>query len=115
MLTRLRRQPDPQGLRRLEQLAKERMPPVGILDTLSDAEHWLRWTQRFMPRIRHWKDLHLYRPGPDSRYAHIDVLFTAQVDWALIEALLPDMLRVALSVKAGAHQALRHPAPAGHV
>lgn len=37
---------------------------------------------QLMPRIRHWKDLHLYRPGPDSRYAHIDVLFTAQVDWA---------------------------------
>jgi TnpA family transposase len=56
---------------------------------------------QLMPRIRHWKDLHLYRPGPDSRYAHIDALFTAQVDWELIETLLPDMLRVALSVKAG--------------
>lgn len=22
---------------------------------------------QLMPRIRHWKDLHLYRPGPDSR------------------------------------------------
>jgi TnpA family transposase len=278
VLTRLRRQPDPAGLRRLEQLLKERMSPVEILDALSDTEHWLHWTQHFgpisgyeakleqprerylmttfcygcnlgptqtarsikgldrkqvafvnqrhvteenlneasvtvinayhrfplqelwgtgtsasadgtkwdlypqnllaeyhiryggyggigyyliadtyialfsrfttcgaweghyildfvtenqsevrpdtvhadtqgqsaaifglaylrgiqlMPRIRHWKDLHFYRPGPDSRYAHIDVLFTAQVDWELIETLLPDMLRVALSVKAG--------------
>src|SRR3954453_11178865 len=36
-----------------------------------------------------------------NRYAHIDTLFTAAVDWDLIETLLPDMLRVALSVRAG--------------
>jgi TnpA family transposase len=54
-----------------------------------------------MPRIRHWQDLHLYRPDQAARYAHIDELFTATIDWALIEAHLPDMLRVALSVKAG--------------
>ncbi len=35
------------------------------------------------------------------RYDHIDALFTANIDWALIEAHLPDMLRVALSVWAG--------------
>lgn len=56
---------------------------------------------QLMPRIRNWKDLHLYRPGPDSRYAHIDDLFGDQVNWELIETMLPDMLRVALSVKAG--------------
>ena len=54
-----------------------------------------------MPRIRHWKDLHFFRPDRAVRYQHIDPLFTATIDWALIEAHLPDMLRVALSVKAG--------------
>src|SRR3954469_12726772 len=54
-----------------------------------------------MPRIRHWKDLHFFRPDRAVRYQHIDALFTATIDWELIEAHLPDMLRVALSVKAG--------------
>lgn len=39
-----------------------------------------------MPRIRNWKDLHLYRPGLDSRYAHIDELFSDQINWDLIES-----------------------------
>ena len=56
---------------------------------------------QLMPRIRNWKDLHLYRPDRNVRYEHIDNLFTATVDWALIESHLPDMLRVALSIKAG--------------
>ena len=54
-----------------------------------------------MPRIRSWQDLHLFRPDADSRYEHIDGLFTATIDWPLIEAHAPDMLRVALSVRAG--------------
>ena len=54
-----------------------------------------------MPRIRSWQDLHLFRPDPAARYAHIDGLFTGAIDWALIEAHLPDMLRVALSIRAG--------------
>jgi TnpA family transposase len=54
-----------------------------------------------MPRIRNWKKLHFYRPDPNIRYKHIDELFTEQIDWELIETHLPDMLRVALSVKAG--------------
>jgi TnpA family transposase len=54
-----------------------------------------------MPRIRSWQDLHLFRPDPEARYQHIDDLFTAAVDWPLIEAHLPDMLRVVLSIRAG--------------
>ncbi len=54
-----------------------------------------------MPRIRNWKDLNLCRPSDAHRYAHIDSLFTTQVDWDLIETMLPDMLRVVLSIKAG--------------
>jgi len=54
-----------------------------------------------MPRIRQWKNLKLYRPNAEDHYAHIDELFSATVDWDLIAAHLPDMLRVALSIKAG--------------
>src|SRR4051795_7351258 len=54
-----------------------------------------------MPRIRSWQDLHLFRPDAEARYEHIDGLFTTAVDWALIEAHLPDMLRVVLSIRAG--------------
>ena len=56
---------------------------------------------QLMPRIRHWKDLTLFRPSSQHRYTHIDMLFREQVDWGLIRTLLPDMLRVALSVRAG--------------
>ena len=56
---------------------------------------------QLMPRIRNWQDLHFYRPDKDTHYPHIDSLFTATVDWTLIEAMLPDMLRVAVSIKAG--------------
>lgn len=54
-----------------------------------------------MPRIRSWKHLQFYRPTAASRYEHLDSLFTATADWDLIATHLPDMLRVALSVRAG--------------
>lgn len=54
-----------------------------------------------MPRIRNWQDLKFYRPDCSSRYKHIDPLFSESIDWNLIEMHLPDMLRVALSIKAG--------------
>lgn len=54
-----------------------------------------------MPRIRNWKSLDMCRPDRNSHYEHIDSLFTENVDWSLIETHLPDMLRVALSIKAG--------------
>lgn len=56
---------------------------------------------QLMPRIKDWKHLHFYRPRADRSYPHIDALFTAQINWTLIDALLPDMLRVAVSVKLG--------------
>lgn len=56
---------------------------------------------QLMPRIRNWKDLNLCRPSYNSSYTHIDSLFSTQADWNLIETMLPDMLRVALSIKAG--------------
>jgi len=54
-----------------------------------------------MPRIKNWKDLTLYRPDPDVHYTHLDGLFTDTIDWELIETHVPDMIRVALSIKAG--------------
>src|ERR1700736_3424053 len=57
---------------------------------------------QLMPRIRHWKELNFYRPAPETRFQHIDSLFTSQVDWSLIEAMLPELLRVAVSIKGGA-------------
>jgi TnpA family transposase len=54
-----------------------------------------------MPRIRNWKNLNLCRPSSNHRYVHIDSLFSTQADLNLIETMLPDMLRVALSIKAG--------------
>ena len=54
-----------------------------------------------MPRIRNWKDLSFFRPSKDTRYRHIDSLFSETVDWQLIEAHWPDLLQVVLSIKAG--------------
>ena len=56
---------------------------------------------RLMPRIRNLKDLTLYRSDPNSTYVHIDELLTGTVDWDLIATHLPDMLRIALSIKTG--------------
>jgi TnpA family transposase len=56
---------------------------------------------RLMPRIRNIKDLTFFHPGHGARFEHIDALFTDRIDWALIRRHLPDMLRVALSIKGG--------------
>lgn len=56
---------------------------------------------RLMPRIRNWKDLTLYRPTPQSRYEHINTLFSGDIDWDLIERHVPDLLRIVLSIKNG--------------
>jgi TnpA family transposase len=56
---------------------------------------------RLMPRIRNWKDLRFFRPSKDSRYRHIDALFSDTIDWELIETHWPDLLQVVLSIKAG--------------
>ncbi len=47
------------------------------------------------------KDQHLFRPAPDVSYKHIDELFAAQVDWDLIATFIPDMMRVAVSIRTG--------------
>jgi TnpA family transposase len=54
-----------------------------------------------MPRIRHLKSLTFYRPTKKSKFQHIDSLFGDAINWELIQTHLADMLRVALSIKAG--------------
>ena len=55
-----------------------------------------------MPRIRNWQELILYRPAPSSTYAHIDSIFSDKaIDWELIRTHVPDLLRIALSIKEG--------------
>jgi TnpA family transposase len=55
-----------------------------------------------MPRIRNWTDQNILRPSAGSKYEHIDDLFTGHVDWDLIDSMLPDMLRVVVSIRTGA-------------
>jgi TnpA family transposase len=56
---------------------------------------------KLMPRIRNWKDLPFFRPAPDARFEHIDTLFSASIDWALIERYWDDLMQVILSIAAG--------------
>ena len=57
---------------------------------------------QLMPRIRNVKDLVFFKPAKDTRYQNIQPLFTgAAIDWSLIERHYEDMLRVAVSIKAG--------------
>lgn len=57
---------------------------------------------KLMPRIRNWKDLKCYKPSPEAVYQHISELFSKDnINWGLIARHLPDMLQVALSIKAG--------------
>jgi len=54
-----------------------------------------------MPRIRNWKHLKFYKADKTNTYVHMDEFFTDTIDWELIKTYLPDMLRVALSIKMG--------------
>lgn len=56
---------------------------------------------KLMPRIRGIKDLVFHRADSSKRYQHIDRLFSDDINWQVIETHLPDMLRVAVSIKLG--------------
>jgi TnpA family transposase len=56
---------------------------------------------QLQPRIRNWKGLNFYRSKPALQYEHIDLLFSKTIDWNLVETMLPEMLRVAVSIGAG--------------
>jgi TnpA family transposase len=54
-----------------------------------------------MPRMRNIKDLVLYKADRRRKYEHIDSLCRQTIDWSLIERHYADMMRVAVSIKAG--------------
>ncbi|KJK24357.1 hypothetical protein UB46_10710 [Burkholderiaceae bacterium 16] len=54
-----------------------------------------------MPRMRDIKDLLLYKADRRRKYDHIECLCRRSIDWDLIQRHYPDMMRVAVSIKAG--------------
>jgi len=56
---------------------------------------------KLMPRMRGLSDTVFYRPSKATRYAHIDVLFSGEIDWELIATHARDMIQVVLSIQAG--------------
>lgn len=60
---------------------------------------------KLMPRIRGMKKLKFYRTDKQDEYKHIDELFKDTIKWQLIDSYLPDLLRIALSIKSGKVQA----------
>ncbi|MFJ4966408.1 Tn3 family transposase [Streptomyces sp. NPDC088729] len=52
-----------------------------------------------LPRIRNFQDLTFHRPAPETRYRHIDQLFSTDtrtaIDWDLIHVHWPDLTQVA--------------------
>jgi hypothetical protein len=56
---------------------------------------------KLMPRIRNFKKLTFFRPSPETKYKHIDSLFSESIDWDLIQLHWKDLFRVVLSIKHG--------------
>ena len=56
---------------------------------------------KLMPRIRNIKDLCFYKPDRNMVLKHIQSLFNEPIKWDLIEKHFADMMRTAMSVKAG--------------
>ena len=56
---------------------------------------------KLMPRIRNIKDLCFYKPDKAMVLDHIQSLFNEPIKWQLIEKHYADMMRTAMSVKAG--------------
>jgi TnpA family transposase len=56
---------------------------------------------KLMPRIRNWKEYSFFRPTETAVYPYIDPLFKEVADWKLIQTHWQDLIRVALSIKAG--------------
>lgn len=47
ILSKLEKKETPSNLRNMENLIKERLKPLNILDILTDTEHWLNWSSNF--------------------------------------------------------------------
>ena len=56
---------------------------------------------KLMPRMRGLGNVTFYRSAKRTRYAHIDALFTGDIDWDLIATHARDMIQVVLSIQAG--------------
>ncbi len=56
---------------------------------------------KLMPRIRNIKDLKFYKPDKNIVLHHIQSLFSDPIKWDLIEKHYADMMRIAMSIKAG--------------
>ncbi|MBL4869084.1 MAG: Tn3 family transposase [Pseudomonadales bacterium] len=56
---------------------------------------------KLMPRIRHLKDLKFYKPDKDMVLSHLESLFSDPIKWDLIDKYYPDMMKTAMSIKAG--------------
>ena len=56
---------------------------------------------KLLPRMRTWNDAAFYRPSRETKYLHIDALFTDAINWELIETHWQDLMQVVLSIQAG--------------
>jgi TnpA family transposase len=62
---------------------------------------WYLLGIELLPRIRAWKRLKLYRPSRNCEFEAISHLFSATVDWSLIERHYSDFIRLALAIHSG--------------
>ena len=56
---------------------------------------------KLMPRIKDINKLIFFKPDGRARYANIDDLFSDNINYSVIQSNCADMLRVAMSIKAG--------------
>lgn len=56
---------------------------------------------KLMPRIRNIRDLNFYKPDKKLILKNLQSLFSDPIQWDKIEKYYPDMMRVAMSIKAG--------------
>ncbi|MGH3512846.1 MAG: Tn3 family transposase [Pseudonocardiaceae bacterium] len=54
-----------------------------------------------LPRIRNFKAMVFHRPEPTTRYRNIDALFSAPINWRLLEDHWRDLMRVVISIREG--------------
>jgi len=53
ILRRVERRPGPENLSLIEQMIREQIPAVSLLDAMADTEKWLNWTRHFGPLSGH--------------------------------------------------------------
>ncbi|MCF6768550.1 Tn3 family transposase [Thiotrichales bacterium 19S11-10] len=90
----------------LLQNASEIQPKIVHSDTQGQSLPVFAFAYLFgitlMPRIRHWKNLKIYRPEKESKYKNIDDMFCdAWINWDVILTHWQDLMQVIISVKMG--------------